>query len=121
MEPANHQSATATRNKHKIHKKRYRGLDVACKIINEDNKSDKAESIPNRIQTELAILINLGKCDYIINFYGLSHKDGNTLGVFGWAENGNLREFYEKFEIEWPRKLKIALNTCCGIIFLHGW
>jgi hypothetical protein len=69
MEPANHQSATATRNKHKLHKKRYRGLDVACKIINEDNKSDKAESIPNRIHAELAILSNLGKCDYIINFY----------------------------------------------------
>ena len=122
MEPADHQSATTTRNKHKIHKKRYRGLDVACKIINEDNKSDKAESIPNRIHAELAILSNLGRCDYIINFYGLSFsKDGNTFGVFGWAENGNLRELYEKFDIEWPRKLKIALNICRGITFLHGW
>ncbi|RIA93662.1 hypothetical protein C1645_609220 [Glomus cerebriforme] len=119
---------TASRNKHKIHKKLYRGLDVACKIIieannNKSDKTDKPETISNRVHAELAILSNLGKCDYIINFHGLCHndKDGSTLGVFGWAENGNLRELYEKFDIEWPRKLKIALNICRGITFLHGW
>jgi serine/threonine protein kinase len=117
IELANNQNATPTRNEHKIHNKLYKGLEVVCKIINENNKSDKIGTISN---SELAILSNLSKSDYIIKFYGLSHKDGNTFGVFGWAEN-NLRELYEKFEIEWPRKLKIALNICCGIIFLHGW
>ena len=120
LEPTSIKNTGSARNKHKIHKKLYRGLDVACKIINEDNKSDKTE-MSSRIHAELAILSNLGKCDYIINFYGLSHKDGNPLGVFRWAENGNLREFYERFEIEWSRKLKIALNICRGITFLHGW
>jgi hypothetical protein len=66
-------------------------------------------------------LSNLGKCDYIINFYGLCEEDRSILGVFGWAEYGNLRELYEKFDIEWPLKLKIAINICRGIIFLHGW
>ena len=72
---------------------------MACKIITEKNKSaDKSDKqaetvspISNRVYAELAILSNLGKCDYIINFYGLCEKDGSTLGVFGWAENGNLR------------------------------
>ncbi|CAB5345015.1 unnamed protein product [Rhizophagus irregularis] len=101
----------------KIHKKLYRGQDVACKLIAEEqNKSP----ISNRVRAELAILSNLGKCDYIINFHGLCEKDGSVLGVFGWAENGNLRELYEKFDIEWPRKLKIAINICRGIIFLLG-
>ncbi|CAB4412846.1 unnamed protein product [Rhizophagus irregularis] len=101
----------------KIHKKLYRGQDVACKLIAEEqNKSP----ISNRVRAELATLSNLGKCDYIINFHGLCEKDGSVLGVFGWAENGNLRELYEKFDIEWPRKLKIAINICRGIIFLLG-
>ncbi|CAG8622703.1 5613_t:CDS:2 [Rhizophagus irregularis] len=116
-------------NKYKIHKKRYRGQDVACKIIDEYdqfNKNDqpwmksKLETSLNKVRAELAILSNLGKCDYIINFYGLCEMDGNTLGVFGWTENGNLKELYEKFDIGLSRKLKIALNICRGITFLHG-
>ncbi|CAI2187052.1 5592_t:CDS:2 [Funneliformis geosporum] len=124
MDPPNNQT-TSTRNKQvKIQKKRYRGLDVACKVITfsieENNKSETNKLETNRIHAELAILSNLGKCDYIINFYGLSQMNGNTLGVFGWAEKGNLKKLYEKYDIEWPRKLKIALNICRGITFLHG-
>ncbi|PKY52002.1 hypothetical protein RhiirA4_447062 [Rhizophagus irregularis] len=122
------QPVVSSRNKHKIHKKLYRGQDVACKLIAEEqNKPDKSDKssetvtpIPSRVHSELAILSNLGKCDHVINFHGLCEKDGSVLGVFGWAENGNLRELYEKFDIEWPRKLKIALNICRGITFLHG-
>ncbi|CAG8622665.1 5611_t:CDS:2 [Rhizophagus irregularis] len=122
------QPVVSSRNKHKIHKKLYRGQDVACKLIAEEqNKPDKSDKssetvtpIPSRVHSELAILSNLGKCDHVINFHGLCEKDGSVLGVFGWAENGNLRELYEKFDIEWPRKLKIALNICRGITFLHA-
>jgi serine/threonine protein kinase len=129
LEPIGSKVAS-TRNKYKLHKKLYRGQDVACKIIDEYdqfNKNDqpwmkpKLEASLNRVRAELAILSNLGKCDYIINFYGLCEMDGSTLGVFGWTENGNLKELYEKFDIEWSRKLKIALNICRGITFLHGW
>ncbi|PKY42315.1 kinase-like protein [Rhizophagus irregularis] len=103
----------------KIHKKLYRGQDVACKFI-AAGEFYKLSKIKNRVRTELAILSNLGKCNYIINFHGLCEKDGSIFSVFEWTENGNLRELYEKFDIEWPRKLKIALNICRGITFLHG-
>ncbi|CAG8722056.1 9278_t:CDS:2 [Rhizophagus irregularis] len=105
----------------KIHKKLYRGQDVACKFVAAGIKLYELSEIKNRVRTELAILSNLGKCNYIINFHGLCEKDRNIFSVFEWAENGNLRELYEKFDIEWPRKLKIALNICRGITFLHGW
>ncbi|PKY14339.1 kinase-like protein [Rhizophagus irregularis] len=104
----------------KIHKKLYRGQDVACKFI-AAGEFYKLSKIKNRVRAELAILSNLGKCNYIINFHGLCEKDGSIFSVFEWTENGNLRELYEKFDIEWPRKLKIALNICRGITFLHGW
>ncbi|CAB5375657.1 unnamed protein product, partial [Rhizophagus irregularis] len=103
----------------KIHKKLYRGQDVACKFI-AAGEFYKLSKIKNRVRAELAILSNLGKCNYIINFHGLCEKDGSIFSVFEWTENGNLRELYEKFDIEWPRKLKIALNICRGITFLHG-
>ncbi|EXX69499.1 hypothetical protein RirG_095480 [Rhizophagus irregularis DAOM 197198w] len=121
------QPVVSSRNKHKIHKKLYRGQDAACKLIAEeqnksaDKSSETVSPILNRVYAESAILSNLGKCDYIINFHGLCEKDGSVFGVFGWAENGNLRELYGRYEIEWPRKLKIALNICRGITFLHGW
>ncbi|RGB37277.1 kinase-like domain-containing protein [Rhizophagus diaphanus] len=103
----------------KIHKKLYRGQDVACKFI-AAGEFYKLSKMKNRVCTELAILSNLGKCNYIINFHGLCEKDGSIFSVFEWTENGNLRELYEKFDIEWPRKLKITLNICRGITFLHG-
>ncbi|GBC02485.1 hypothetical protein RclHR1_04650002 [Rhizophagus clarus] len=115
-EPSNNSTNVSARNKHKTHKKLYRGQDVACKLIIEES----GVQISNRIHAELAILSNLGKCDYIIKFHGLYETDGSVWSVFDWAENGNLRELYEKFDIEWPRKLKIALNICRGITFLHG-
>ncbi|CAG8592791.1 15049_t:CDS:1, partial [Rhizophagus irregularis] len=86
-EPVGGSQVLSSRNKHKIHKKLYRGQDVACKLIAEEqNKSDKSEKltetvppISNRVHAELAILSNLGKCDYIINFHGLCEKDGSVL------------------------------------------
>ncbi|GBC04009.1 hypothetical protein RclHR1_05460012, partial [Rhizophagus clarus] len=124
LDPDDSQPAVSSRN---THKKLYGGQVVACKLIVKENKSDKfdkpAETVPSissKVQAELAVLSYLGKCDYIIKFYGLCEMEGGILGIFGWTENGNLRELYKTIDIEWPWKLKIALNICCGIIFLHG-
>ncbi|CAG8737497.1 12297_t:CDS:2 [Rhizophagus irregularis] len=117
------QPVVSSRNKYKIHKKLYRGQDVANKLITEDKFDKSSETVPSissRVHSELAMLSNLGKCDYIIKLHGLCEKDGSVLSVFEWAENGNLRELYKKFDIEWPRKLTIAINICRGITFLHG-
>ena len=84
---------------------------MACKIIAEE-KPEKS-----RVHAELSILSNLGKCNFIVNFHGLCEKDGTTLDIFGWAENGNLKELYEKYDIEWSRKLKIITNIVAGLLF----
>ncbi|GBC04546.1 hypothetical protein RclHR1_05730002 [Rhizophagus clarus] len=89
-EPFGNLTSVSAHNKHRIHKKLYRGQDVACKLIIEEYKPDREKSseipsqISNKIHAELAILSNLGKCDYIIKFHGLYEKDGGVFGVFDW-------------------------------------
>jgi serine/threonine protein kinase len=82
-------------------------IDVACvpKSIPEDN-SMKAQ----KIQAQLAILGKLQDSPNILKFYGLSHVDNNLVMVLEWAELGNLREVYNKFDIAWTAKV-INNNT----------
>ncbi|PKY44355.1 kinase-like protein [Rhizophagus irregularis] len=92
--------------------------DVFCKKIitaNEDTLEYK------KINAQLAILGRMQESTSIIKFYGLSTVNSEKVMVFEWAEYGNLKEFYEKYEIDWPLKLQIAVNICRGIAFLHGW
>ncbi|CAB4412865.1 unnamed protein product [Rhizophagus irregularis] len=91
--------------------------DVFCKKIitaNEDTLEYK------KINAQLAILGRMQESTSIIKFYGLSTVNSEKVMVFEWAEYGNLKEFYEKYEIDWPLKLQIAVNICRGIAFLHG-
>ncbi|CAB4410187.1 unnamed protein product [Rhizophagus irregularis] len=92
-------------------------IEVACvpKSIPEDN-SMKAQ----KIQAQLAILGKLQDSPNILKFYGLSHVDDNLVMILEWAELGNLREVYNKFDIVWTAKVSIALGICRGITFLHS-
>ncbi|CAG8547433.1 815_t:CDS:2 [Acaulospora morrowiae] len=90
--------------------------DVCCKPINLDvEKSEK-----QRIQAQLAILGKLQQSPQVIKFWGLSNVNNDTVLVYEWAQYGTLKEVYEKFELDWHRKLKIAIDICRGIAFLHG-
>lgn len=77
-------------------------IEVACvpKSIPEDN-SMKAQ----KIQAQLAILGKLQDSPNILKFYGLSHVDDNLVMILEWAELGNLREVYNKFDIVWTAKV----------------
>lgn len=74
-----------------------------------------------KINAQLAILGIMQQSSNIIKFYGLSTVNSERVMIFEWAEYGTLKEFYEKYEIDWPWKLQIAVNICRGIAFLHGW
>ncbi|CAG8735454.1 22196_t:CDS:10, partial [Gigaspora margarita] len=91
-------------------KKLYRHtMEVACKQASNSKEN----------QTQLTIFKLLGEAPNILRFYGISYVDNCDVMVFEWAEMGNLKEFYEKFEISWCKKLQLALDICRGIIFLH--
>jgi serine/threonine protein kinase len=77
-------------------------IEVACvpTTIPEDN-SMKAQ----KIQAQLAILGKLQDSPNILKFYGLSHVDNNLVMVLEWAELGNLREVYNRYDIAWTAKV----------------
>ncbi|RIB29974.1 kinase-like domain-containing protein [Gigaspora rosea] len=40
--------------------------------------------------------------------------------IFEWAERGNLRELYEKYDIPWTRKIQISRDIRLGLLFLYS-
>jgi serine/threonine protein kinase len=92
--------------------------NVFCKKIITANENSLEFK---KINAQLAILGRMQQSSNIIKFYGLSTVNSERVMVFEWAEYGNLKEFYEKYEINWPLKLQIAVNICRGIAFLHAW
>ncbi|CAJ0834078.1 15148_t:CDS:2, partial [Entrophospora sp. SA101] len=88
---------------------------VACKPF---------EALTNEKEKELSkgyltILSNLQHSKSVISFYGVSYVDGKDALVFDWAEFGNLKGVYEKYDINWKEKLKIAHDICLGLQFIH--
>lgn len=100
-----------------IIKRVYKGVEVACKKILVIENNDTVRSQID--QHELAILLKLGYCPYIIAFHGLSIIDNSHVMVFDWARNGNLKKLYMYNNIDWPTKLKIARDICNGLLFIH--
>ncbi|GBB86508.1 hypothetical protein RclHR1_12930005 [Rhizophagus clarus] len=91
--------------------------NVFCKKIITANENTLEYK---KINAQLAILGRMQQSSNIIKFYGLSTVNSERVMIFEWAGYGNLKEFYEKFEIDWPLKLQIAVNICRGIAFLHA-
>ncbi|CAG8649536.1 970_t:CDS:2 [Ambispora leptoticha] len=107
-----------------VEKRMWKGLDVAIKPIKlskdtEMKEEDKTHS-PYSIETELALLGRLQEGRNIIKFYGLSRINDQDVKVMEWAEYGNLRGLYMKNDIDWPRKIQIAIDICRGLTFLHA-
>ncbi|RHZ75108.1 hypothetical protein Glove_217g221 [Diversispora epigaea] len=59
------------------------------------------------------------KCPKIISFFGLSEVDQNSVMVFEWASNGNLKDLYTIYEITWTTKLKFIRDIFNGLFFMH--
>ncbi|RIB00784.1 kinase-like domain-containing protein [Gigaspora rosea] len=92
-----------------LHKKFYKGFEVACKPI-EDSK---------RRQGELTILGKLSLSPNILRFYGLSYIDNREVMVSEWAEHRSLKDLYDNYDIAWPRKLQMIRDICRAILFLR--
>ena len=90
----------------------YESKVVACKYYDSEQSP--------RFDNELAMLQLLNHSNNIINFLGLSDLDEGQVLIFDWAEHGDLQSLYEKYTIDWPTKLNIALGICRGLSFLHG-
>ncbi|CAG8777823.1 9960_t:CDS:2 [Gigaspora margarita] len=108
IEPSELVDPTVQTVRGKIVKRIYRSLDeVACKPLDGQN------------ETELAILGKLGQSPKILTFYGCSDINNSKVMIFEWAEHGNLKEVYDKFDIPWTRRIRIARDVLLGLLFLR--
>ncbi|KAF0501371.1 kinase-like protein [Gigaspora margarita] len=57
----------------------------------------------------------------IIKFYGISldMTEKTNYLVMEYANNGNLREYLRKNELEWPEKIRLTRQIAEGISYLH--
>ncbi|CAG8541892.1 4445_t:CDS:2 [Funneliformis caledonium] len=66
------------------------------------------------------IKMKLGnECKHIHQFYGMAKLNQNFYAVYEWTELGKLSEVYEKYELDWSTKLRIASDILSGLIFLN--
>ncbi|CAG8653999.1 12966_t:CDS:2, partial [Dentiscutata heterogama] len=87
------------------------------KTIHSNSNLDQAKN--KKQQMELAALLKLDCCPFIIKFYGISSVDNSQVMVYDWAAFGNLHETYLKFDIGWPTKLQFARDIFNGLFFMH--
>ncbi|CAG8669994.1 9960_t:CDS:2, partial [Acaulospora morrowiae] len=97
-------------------KRRYRGIDVACKKVN----IMKDEAQAKRFKTRVTILGKLHLCESIIRFYGMSKSGSNDYMIYEWAERHSLKEVYENHKLSLCKKVSIALDICQGLVFLNA-
>jgi serine/threonine protein kinase len=99
-------------------RKIFKGQEVASKIIPMTEEEMKSSS-GSDMQRHLKILAVLSDCNHILKFYGVSKVGFNNVMIFEWAGRGTLRELYEKRDISWYYKIRIAINICRGLLFLQ--
>ncbi|CAG8443961.1 6766_t:CDS:2 [Dentiscutata heterogama] len=104
-----------------VRKKIFRGMEVACKKVTlvKGNYGPFDHANLKKQQNELAALLKLFFCPYIINFYGISYIENSEVMIYDWAPYSNLREMYSKYDIDWPTKLRFARDIFNGLVFMH--
>ncbi|CAG8795494.1 27489_t:CDS:1, partial [Dentiscutata erythropus] len=87
-------------------------LDVVIKNFFENN---------SEFQNEFNIISNLRVSHLnIITFYGCC-SDNHLNLVFEYADQGNLREYLDKFDcLTWNEKIKLCKDITHGLYFLHN-
>ncbi|CAG8535514.1 3232_t:CDS:10 [Gigaspora rosea] len=89
-------------------------LEYAFKKITDDKKRDLSQHV--------AILKELEDSEYIVRFYGIavSSNELDYYFVTEWMENGNLRDYYTNYKLDWNKRFEFAIDICRGIAFLNA-
>ncbi|RIA91209.1 kinase-like domain-containing protein [Glomus cerebriforme] len=93
------------------------GEQVAFKAVAEEK--DEVD-YKNSVKNQVTILKKLKDCDSILKFYGLTCDGEKWYLVTEWAELGNLREYYNKYEFDVKKKLRFAVDIARGLNFLRA-
>ncbi|CAI2190218.1 11641_t:CDS:2 [Funneliformis geosporum] len=91
--------------------------EVAFKAVADEND---LEEYKNSIKNQVTILKKLKDCQSILRFYGIASDGEKWYTVTEWAELGNLREYYNKYDFDIRKKLSFAVDIARGLNFLKS-
>jgi hypothetical protein len=83
-------------------RKLYKTFDVACIPISIPNSSSD-----NYIKQQIEIMIKLNSSRNFLKYYGISNTIDTLIMINEWAELGNLKEVYNKYNLSWNAKVWI--------------
>ncbi|CAI2166368.1 16326_t:CDS:2 [Funneliformis geosporum] len=106
------------KNVKKFRRRKY-GLNdfVALKLVTVKNNNEEDK---DNFRKQVTILKKLDQCDCIIQYFGYTAYDDKFYLVTGWAEYGNLREYYQNNPLDVKLKLRFALDIAKGLNFLSA-
>lgn len=108
-----------------VYKATYKHLDVAVKVINmqPDEDDDESKELRERFaefRKEVSLMSGLDN-PHLMELLGLCIEDDCMLMITEFAAFGDLYNFLQdpKNEVDWPLRLKIAMDVANGMNFLH--
>lgn len=113
-DPTDENLALVIRPGSSISLKSWRQLDAADKDFGIVSPATRAE-----IEREVAIVKQLDRCKYIIQFFGTYQRAGRLHLLMEFAHHGNLEDYMKKEELDWKTRLNIAVDISRGMCFLH--
>ncbi|PKC76119.1 kinase-like protein [Rhizophagus irregularis] len=97
-------------------------VQVALKGLIEKKSSKIEENVIENFVKELKNLRKVAHHVNIISFLGISKDDIGYVMVLEYANEGNLRDYFNrKFDsLQWENKIRMALDITCGLKCLHS-
>jgi hypothetical protein len=93
------------------------GEEVAFKYVADEEDNEEHN---NNVKNQITILEKLKNRDSFLKFYGLTSDGEKWYLVTEWAELGNLREYYNRYDIDVKKKLRLAVDIARGLNFLRA-
>ncbi|XP_031482443.2 probable LRR receptor-like serine/threonine-protein kinase At1g05700 isoform X2 [Nymphaea colorata] len=90
------------------------GQDVAVKMISHKSKQGSKE-----FYTEVALLSRVHHRN-LVHFIGYCDEDENMILLYEFLSSGNLGQALSEVDLDWNRRLQIALDAAQGLDYLHA-
>ncbi|CAG8666644.1 14004_t:CDS:2 [Cetraspora pellucida] len=98
--------------------KRTRRADMVKLAFKEVSVQRLPHDMRDNIHAQVTILKRIRDSQEITRFFGLAKENDLLYLVTEWAEFGNLKEYYTKYQVDLDLKLNFALEVSRGLNFL---
>jgi len=99
-----------------VWKGRYRGTEVACKVVKSNLMSKEAEK---SFLSEISLLMNLHH-SHVVSYVGLANKEGTWMLVQELCSNSMDKVLAsERVRRDMTLRIRMLIDAAAGILYLH--